>query len=241
MSDVLAQVISAYKKSSLGADSYLNALFSELELQSAGLSAAIKRLTAQSNLKTKDEVRGKATRALFFVVRGAAYHPEPSISQAGLSLQRVLDNHGLNLVHASYATASALLNSLINDLAAAHLQASIAAISGCAERIAQVQAAQADFESARLAFESSKAEERQLPCASTIKNEVLKNINTRLVGYLKGMQLADQESYGSFARTVNQLIRDNNVIMKKRRASAQTNEPDALPVAEQEPGKLYHS
>lgn len=216
VSDVLNQSISAWKQSNLTADAYLQRTMLNLEEKSVLLTGAIKRLKAASELEAKDEIRDNATRALFALVNGGIFHPDNAVKTASVAVNRILSKHGLGLVEESYATESALLNSLLKDLAATNLVVSIGAISGCAELIAQLQAAQTDFESSRLAYESSKAIEGTYTNASTLKSEIVKLFNSQLLAYLAGMLLADEATYGNYTRTVSQLVADNNVNVKKR-------------------------
>lgn len=216
VSTVFTQSILAYKKSSLSADAYLVNLISLMESKSTGLTEAIKRLKANSELEAKDIVRDDATRALFFLVKGGIYHPVDTVKKASAQLNRILEKHGLSLVDESYAIETALLNSLLLDLADAKLVPAIAAISGCTELIAQLQAAQTDFENTRLDYESSKATEGAHANATALKNEMIRLMNSKLVSYLTGMLLANESGYGSFAATINQLVVDNNLNVRKR-------------------------
>ncbi len=42
-------------------------------------------------------------------------------------------------------------------------------------------------------------------------------INNKLVTYLRAMIMVDEPTYGDFARTIAQMIEDNNEVVKKRR------------------------
>ena len=106
---------------------------------------------------------------------------------------------------------------MLVDLAKQKLQDAIAALSGLAEIIAELQAAQDDFEETRIAYEEEKAKEGTLENATTIKKDVVTIINDKLVVYLRAMIQVDEATYGDFTRTVAEIIDDNNEVVKKRR------------------------
>jgi hypothetical protein len=93
----------------------------------------------------------------------------------------------------------------------------IAAMPGCAEQVAALQTSQDDFETARITHEEEKAGEITEKNATTLKKEVVKMINDKLVVYLRAMMQADDATYGDFGRTVGQIIADNNEVVKRRR------------------------
>lgn len=211
------RLIGAYQNSGLGSDTHLTGMFTTLGDGSARLTAAINRLKADSELEQKDEVRDDKVRALFYLVNGLVYHPDPNVKNAALEVEKVMDKYGLSMAGENYSTESSLVTSLLGDLADPTLEPSIAVLPGCTGIIAELRTAQTDFEQTRIAWESEKAKEGMLVNATKIKNEVVSVINDKLVVYLRAMALVDGETYGEFAGTVTQIIEDNNVIVKKRR------------------------
>ena len=83
--------------------------------------------------------------------------------------------------------------------------------------ITALQSAQAEFEAARIACEAEKAKESTEQNATTVKKAVVRIINERIVVYLRAMEIVDETAYGAFARTIAQIIADNNEVVKKRR------------------------
>ncbi len=214
---VSMRIIGAYKKTALSSDAHLNTVMTSLETESARLTDAIKRAKAESELELKDEVRDDKVRGLYYLLTGYTHHPAPAVKTAAVKLENVFNNYGLSITGASYATESSLVASLLGDLAKPNLQPSIAALSGCAELIAELQAAEDDFEATRIAYEEEKAREGTLENATVIKKTVVTVINDQLVVYLRAMIQVDGETYGDFARTVAEIIDDNNVVVKKRK------------------------
>ncbi len=214
---VLLRTTGAYKRTTLSSDAHLEKIFSALEPESVLLTNAIRRLKKDSVLEEKDEVRDDGARAVYYLTLGLMHHPDPAIKAAAEKVEKVLDNYGLAITGESYAVESSLINSLLADLAKPKLQDAIAALSGLAEIIATLQAAETDFEQTRIAYEEDKAKEGTLENATAIKKEVVSIINDKLVVYLRAMIMVDEPVYGDFARTVAEIIADNNEVVKKRR------------------------
>ena len=87
----------------------------------------------------------------------------------------------------------------------------------CVEYIAALQDAQDIFEASRIDFEAAQGEEGTLENATALKKEVVETINKKLVPYLNVMAQLDDTTYGDFARTVAEIIAENNEQVKKRR------------------------
>lgn len=216
VSNVTNLTIEAYNQSGLSSDAHLSKIFAELIPLFGQLSQAIKRMKAESELEEKDELRDNAVRGVFFAVQAASYQPNAAIQSAAQSVSKVLDKYGLSMISESYAVESGLVDSLLSELAKPAIQTAVAAIPGCADLVAQLQAAQADFEASSLTYEQEKGKEGQLDNATTLKNAVVKQLNARLVVYLNAMQTVDVETYGNLANTIAQIISDNNITVRKR-------------------------
>ena len=145
------------------------------------------------------------------------YHPDAAIKTAAETIEKVLDNYGLDITGESYSTESSLILSLLEDLSKQKNQDAIAQLSGCAGVIASLQAAQSDFENTRIAYEEEKAWESTEKNATTIKKTVVGTINERIVVYLRAMEIVNEPMYGALARTVAEMIAENNEVVKKRR------------------------
>ncbi len=66
--------------------------------------------------------------------------------------------------------------------------------------------------------------ERIIKNATIIKKEVVTVINKKIVVYLRAMFQVNELTYGNFARTIAQIITDNNEAVKKRRKKPGTKE-----------------
>lgn len=214
---VSERIVGAYKRTGLGSDTHLSGMMTGLEDDLVRFTAAIKRMKAESDLEAQDELRDEEIRALYYLVLGLLHHPDEAIKAAAKKVFAVLEHYGLSVAAESFATESALVGSMLADLAKPGLQGPIAALSGCAERIAKLQVGENNFDTARIAFEEEKAREGTLENATDIKKRVVSLINEKLVVYLLAMDQVNPETYGSFAGTVAEIIADNNEVVKKRR------------------------
>ena len=217
VSAVADRITDAYKGTGLSTDAYLSGLMTGLEADQVLLTEAIKRMKAESELEAQDELRDTEIRSLYYLVLGLQHHPDVAIKAAAQKVFTVTEHYGLSVVNESYASESALVGSMLADLAKPEFQDPVAALSGCAESIAKLQTAEDNFDVARIAFEQERAQESTLENASVIKKRVVNLVNQKLVVYLLAMMEVNPETYDLFTRTVAQVIADNNTAVKKRR------------------------
>lgn len=214
--DVAARLSAAFGVSGI-TDPYLTTCFAALGEKHLALSLAINRPRAASQLKEKDAVRDQKTYALHQLLSGYACHPDETIYTAAQTLLAVFDNFGTALTRESYAVESSFMGALLLRLAQPEYQNAIATLSGCAELIARLQAAQDDFEQTRIAYETEKAKEGMLETATGIKKAVAKIINDKIVTYLRAMEQANPTDYSGLAGTVAVIIAETNRAVKKRK------------------------
>jgi len=209
-------LIMAYKKQVWENDAYLVSTFGKLQTESDLLRTAINRSRAESILDTKDVIRDEKVKALNYLLLGSIHHPSAIIKSSGEKLSAEFTKYGLKMIHESYAIESSLIESLLQDFSAPELKPDIKAISGCAEVIDELRAAQDDFKTANFTWEEEKAKDGLTESATKIKKEVLSIINDKIVVYLKAMELANQEVYGELAQTISQIIGGMNEAVKRR-------------------------
>jgi len=218
---VSMRLVGAYNSTTLGSDTHLNTMFTDLSSLTTALTAAINRSKADSPLVKYDETRDQLVRSLSYLLMGYLHHPDATIQEAAETVDNVFEKYGLSVVNESYATESSLIASLLNDLSKQKVQDAIALLPGCADTVAALQTAQDAFEAARLAYEQEKAEESIQDNASKIKAEVLVLINEKIVVYMRAMEVVDEANYGAFARTIATIIAENNEVVKKRRKTTE--------------------
>lgn len=211
------RMIGAFQISGLDTDPHLSLMFSTLGPLSVKLSTAINHIKPDSTLEEADEDRDTKGRSLFYLVNGLCYHPSKRIKEAALKVMAVLNQFGLSMFSENYAVETSLISSLLIELAKTEMQEAIAVLPGCADMITQLQASQDYFKQTRIAWEQEKAEDGTHKNASEIKAEVLELINDKIVVYMRAMEVVIPETHGAFARTLAEIIEDNNEVVKKRR------------------------
>lgn len=153
-----------------------------------------------------------------------SHHPDDPIRNAALYILAIFDHYGLGIKDESYTRESSLLNSLLSDLSGSEALTNIRLIPQCDVYIAALQEAQNNFESNRLSFEEAQAEEGTRENASALKVQVVDLINKKVVPYLNVMAQLNDATYGSYARTVVEIIGTNNEVVRTRRSSEEDTE-----------------
>ncbi|MRT94661.1 DUF6261 family protein [Ancylomarina sp. 16SWW S1-10-2] len=180
------------------------------------MRTAINRGKAESDLDDKDVVRDEKVQALNYLLLGAMHNPNAEISASAGRLYVVFEKYGLKIMHESYLIESALIESMLEDFAAANLQADITAVLGCTELIANLQTAQTDFKTANIAWGEVKSKEGLKESATEIKKVIFSIINNDIIPYLKVMSQANNPVYGELAQAASQIINDVNQNVKRR-------------------------
>ena len=207
----------AYDGSNVEDDTYLENTMNELSVANAQLLSAANRDKAESNLAGLDETCDDKVQAFYYILQGALHHPSNEVKTAAQRLQNIFDNYGMKMVRENYASESAMIKSMLQDYSARELAPDLAAVSGIGDVLAELGAAHAAFEQARIAYENSKADEGQYENATKLKIPVVEIVNNRLVLYLNAMVLVAPEKYDQLARRIAQIIADNNQRVARRR------------------------
>ena len=216
VSSVSSNLLTAYNKTELSSDTFLQGFFATLDEKSTVLSGAIKRLKEKSELLNLDGIRDDTMRAVWYLVFGLTFHPEEEISNAAKKVFAVLENFGLGIINESYAIESAHISSILAQLSAESIHPIVNLLTGCQVLIERLATAQTNFEHARVEFESIKGNQDTFASASKLSTEMVKLINDQLIVYLNGKLVNDNGTYKGFANTVDQIIADNNMNVRRR-------------------------
>ena len=206
----------SFQQSGLTEDVTLAEIFTRLVTANDELGVAIDRSKVESILADKDDVRDEAVRAVGYLVQGYLYFPSQEVREAAATVKKVFDKYGLSVTEESYVVESSHIVSMLGDFADRALSASIALLPGVSDNIANLQAAEDDFENTRAQFAEEEAEESTQLNATTLKKNVVAIINDDLVQFLRYGERFQAATYGSFAATVARIIDDNNAQVKKR-------------------------
>ncbi|MGD8782136.1 MAG: DUF6261 family protein [Ignavibacteria bacterium] len=221
------RIIIKFDEGDWSSDTHLTGIFTQLKIAKEALTTAINRSKAQSNLDEKDEIRDSKVRGIHYLLQGYLYYPDEEIKTAAENVDEVFNRYGVEIVKDSYVTESSLINSMLEDLSTAEMQTETAKLPGLANLITELSTAQQEFETARVEFESEQAEEGTEENATELKKEAALIINEQLIVYLRAMQQVDEETYGSFARAVGQIVNDTNEEVKKRRKNSEPEQENA--------------
>lgn len=216
VNSVCTNLSTAFHKTSLSSDTILAGFITKTEEKNASLSGAIKRLREKSKLFELDGTRDDCLRAVWFLVFGFTFHPDEAVSSAAKKVFAILENFGLQIINETYAIESAHIGAMLGQFATPDVQAATALLSGCALLIDRLSVAETAFEQARVEFETIKGNEGAFANASLLGKELLTLINEQLCTYINGMLVSDEATYGEFARTVAQIIADNNTNVRRR-------------------------
>ena len=215
VNDVATRMSGVFQTSGL-TDAILTAHFTILNAANLELSKAIRRSKAESDLEAKDEVRDQAVRSLYYLIKGFTHHPVAVINESALLLLSVFDNYGLSLTQESYTTESSLISSMLLEFQKPEYAMHIANLSGCAELLQSVTTAQSDFEQARIAYETEKAQDGMVANATEIKKQVVEIVNNKIGIYLLAMEHLVGAAFDVFAATCATIIAENNEQVRRR-------------------------
>lgn len=183
-------------------DTFLKNTFAEITTLSDKITEAIKRDVAVSKLEEMDHARDEKIRALGTLIDGYAVIPVAEMQTHGAALQAVFKKYGTKITNENYASESALIESLLKDLAASDAKAHIDALTGMADSVSALRSAQDDFDKAQLEYDAAKAKQSETASASAVKKPLVACINDKLVTYLNTMVMVDGAKYSAFAAMV---------------------------------------
>lgn len=215
----IKRVIAAYKSYDWTSDFHLTGLFSDLEVDSKKLTTAIMKLKGDSDLDDLDDIRDEYFRNFYYLVFGLRYNPDQVIKEAAEKIFSIIGSKGLGVVDENYSVESSIIESMLEQIDADSMIDNIEVLPGAEVLLDKLRLSQMNFEKAELELETTKAKESQNLSATDIKKEILPLFNGKVLLYLHAMSVVDESTYGEFARTVEQIISDNNITVKKRLAN----------------------
>ncbi|WP_320018078.1 DUF6261 family protein [Labilibaculum manganireducens] len=223
LSALLSLILKAFSQYDWSTDTYLTSIIAKVSAINTALTEALKRLTIYSQLAEKDHVRDMEIKALFKLVEGYVHIPIVELQNAALVVDNVLEQYGLSIQKEDYSEESADTVSLLNDLSKPDVAAAISKLQGVAETVANLDAAQKDFENLALQQAKGESVKKDLASASQLKKEGITTINDDLMGYMNTMAKVNPAVYEATTKTIAELIAKNNELVKRR---YKTNEVD---------------
>lgn len=211
VSDVIVRLYKA--DSAVAADEHLKAVMAEVEDLSARITTAIKSDRTVSTLDTADARRDEIIRSLGALLNGYAVIP---VAEKKAAAERLLATFGKykGITGESYANESSLVESMLEDFADGALADAVAALEGVSTYLADLRAAQDDFNRANDEFTAATASRGE--SATAVKKPLLSAINDKLVPYLTAMSIAGKGEYAGFIAKTDAEIEKMNAAVAKR-------------------------
>lgn len=189
-------------------DALLKKVMEQLILLSAQMSLAIKQDKVANELDEADSVRDEALKAFGKVLDGYAVFPQEEKRVAAKRVLTVYEKYRSTIVRASYGEESALIRSLLGDLAEDSVENAALILEGIPELIASIRSAQESFLLTYDIYVSTKSIKTE--GATSIKKTMLKVLNEQFVPYLGAVSLINPDFYEAFASQVEFEIRRVN-------------------------------
>ena len=213
LSDAIIRFFKADKEAQ--SDAFLSSAIGELEELSAKITTAILQDKRLSTLETADGERNKAIKTLGTVLNGYAALPIESKKAQAVPLKAIFDKYAKGrITRESYAAKSSLIESMLQDFAAASLSTNISGLEGVAESIALIRTAQDAFAKANDAFLDASVNKGA--SATSFNKQIALLINEKLVPYLNAMLLTGNARCSDFAKNIEEEIRRINEAIAKR-------------------------
>lgn len=221
--DVANRLAELYKKAThLQEETFLKASFMALEEQGKAITEAVKKHKAVSQLDDADAKRDQAIRVLDKLLKGYENIPVDSLKLHGERLSAIFKKYGVKIVDENYSSESNLIDSLLLDFSASEVQASITALAGVSEAIANIRKAQEEFAKIRAEYEKALSQNDKSETASHLRKPLLELLNKKIIPYLIAMQIANPEQYSAFANEISQVIEGVNEAIKARTKKKET-------------------
>lgn len=217
VADTAERLLKNYQQATqVSGDEFLKNVYTKLQNFYNPLSEAIKSTASLSKLDEADTLRDEKVRALEKVLNGYQNLPVEDLKQHGQRLYAVFAKYGVAITKENYVSELGLIEALLQDLSETDLQASIKALAGVEQSIAELRTAQEAFNQQRLAYEKAQAEQSSQDKATTLKKSEVTLINNELVPYLKTMKMVNPTQYTAFADVVAEIIETTNEVVKHR-------------------------
>jgi len=196
-------------------DAFLESSIKELESLSSEITSAILKSKTLSNLDTADNVRDDAIWTLGKLLSAYAVFPIAAKKEFSAPLKEIYDRYArAGITGESYASESALIESMLQDFGADSLSENIKALEGVAEAIASIRSAQDEFIRANDEYVRSCTDKSD--SATSLNKPIVRIVNEKLVPYLNAMVISGNGDCIAFAKTVEAEINRTNEMISKR-------------------------
>ena len=221
INSVCMSIVSEFKADASLADvPILPDIIADLSAKNTALGKSITGEKVVSTTKISDDARDKAYRDIGTMISGLAVVRDEEKKKKALTLKTIYDKYGRKAVALTQQSESAVIRNFLSDMEGADAKAAVEAFDGLAELLAELKAAQDDFDKATSDYREAKLNKGE--SASGVKAQVMEVLNSQLVPFLESMY--NKKPYSSFARKVEEIISKTNAVIetrtKKKRAAA---------------------
>lgn len=200
-------------------DSLLQSIMAELKTLSVKITTATLKDKVVSNLDEADTARDNAVRNLGTLLSGYTVIPIEEKKAAAVFLRAIYDKYAqAGILSASYNAESSMIESMLEDYAAASAAAEIEKLLGVPELVSAVRSAQDSFTAANDAY--VKAVNSKGETATSFRKPLLSVFNDKLVPYLSTIVLVGNTTLSGFSSGVEtEINRLNEAIAKRNKKS----------------------
>jgi hypothetical protein len=198
-------------------DVHLLALKELIQPLNNQLLTSINKDIAESDLDNHDAGRDGVYRSLLYLAKGYLHHPDAKIREAAMGVDTVIDKYGFDLVNEAYGAQSALTESFLEDMAKPEVASKVELLPGLKDLAIQLDNEQTKFKTAEAAWNNARSEGQLSKSATSVKRELLKAVNEKMVVYLRAMIQLNPEQYTNICSKTAILIDSANSIVKRRR------------------------
>ena len=216
ISAISTSILKDFTKRDFSADPFMKSQNKKLTGNNKLMTEALNEKAAQSILGPIDEKRDDMLRVIFHEVNAKELWPDASISKAATVVAVELDKYGFETIDMAYATESASINAMLQDLKKPDVEEAIASLPGLGDLIKQLKAAQQEFETTYLQFVGQKIEKGKLLSASKLRTVMRTQINNEIAVYLNAMALSMPDQYKDSAEVIKMVIDNNNIKVRNR-------------------------
>ncbi|MCU4155385.1 hypothetical protein J1N10_05320 [Carboxylicivirga sp. A043] len=219
MADLTTNLLNEIEKAPAD-DAHMLKLKEQIQPLNNQLLAAINKDKAASDLDSFDAARDGVYRSLLYLAKGYLHHPDAQIREAAIEVDTVIDKYGFDLVNEAYGAQSALTESFLEDMAKPEVATKVELLPGLKDLTSQLDGEQTKFKTAEEAWNNARSAGQLTENASSVKRELLKVVNERLVVYLRAMIQVAPELYTNLCSKSALLIDSANSIIRRRRHNA---------------------
>ena len=200
-------------------DPLLVVIKGEIQTVNTALTNALNEYKAMSVLEDLDTKRDNTYRAIMYLNKGYLLHPDATIRNAALEVEKVMERYGFELINQNYTTQSTLTEAFIRDMKETAMAAHVAVLPGLTNLVEQLGTVQEQFRASESTWHAAQNADDKTVSASTLKRELLKVVNDKLVVYLRAMMQMNPEPYNDISLSIANHINQANALVKRRKNS----------------------